>query len=391
MLQTIDTDGKGKIGMSNHNFEMSIINGLCQHNDIELECITIPAVFSYPYNNKRFYTRHESYRHNNTQIYSVGFCNLPVIKELWATLVCAIQILIVIWKKREHTIHVIINTPDNRLFNAVEIANCFTSKRLTKTVIIPDIPSLVTSMDHQNPIKKFILKHSNNNVMVKASECNGLVLLTEQMMDFMAKPVNHIVMEGIVDVKTMNNKTDMPEMNKEIILYSGTIRKIFGVMNLINAFRLISNINAELWICGSGDSKEEIEKAARADSRIKFFGLVTSETALKMQNQATILVNPRTSEGEYTKYSFPSKTMEYLLAGKSVIINRLPGIPEEYYKYVYTPNNEEVASLAGCIQYVLHLDKSERQQKARAGKQFVIEHKNSFIQTKKILDMIKKY
>ena len=53
---SVIADSKNKMGMSNHNFEMSIINGLCAQDDINLRCITIPGVYSYPYNNKRFHT-----------------------------------------------------------------------------------------------------------------------------------------------------------------------------------------------------------------------------------------------------------------------------------------------------------------------------------------------
>ena len=162
-------------------------------------------------------------------------------------------------------------------------------------------------------------------------------------------------------------------------------------MNLVNAFRLVHNENVELWICGSGDSKEAIETAARNDARIKFWGLVDSKIALEMQHKATILVNPRTSEGEYTKYSFPSKTMEYLLAGKSVIINKLPGIPEEYYDYVYTPNNESVEALAQCMSNVLRIDADKREERAKAGRCFVIEKKNSKIQMQRVINMIESY
>lgn len=52
LLSTIGFDSKGLIGMSNHNFEMSIIDGLCHQEDINLKCITCPGVFSYPYNNR---------------------------------------------------------------------------------------------------------------------------------------------------------------------------------------------------------------------------------------------------------------------------------------------------------------------------------------------------
>lgn len=49
LLRTINEDCKVKMGMSNHNFEMSILNGLCQQEGIDLKCITIPGVYSYPH------------------------------------------------------------------------------------------------------------------------------------------------------------------------------------------------------------------------------------------------------------------------------------------------------------------------------------------------------
>lgn len=41
-------------------------------------------------------------------------------------------------------------------------------------------------------------------------------------------------------------------------------------MNLVEAFKMVKDRDVELWICGSGDSKEAINEAARIDSRIKF-------------------------------------------------------------------------------------------------------------------------
>lgn len=392
LLKTIIKDSKGKISMSNHNFEMSLLNGLCQQNNINLKCVIIPGVYSFPYNNKKFYTPSENYKYKDTDVYSVGFCNLPIIKEIWSTILCAWQIFKCIKCFEGNRIDIIINTPTNVFFNAAKLASWFIKKRVTTTVIIPDIPSMVYSMSNHSFFKKMILKRKNMIAMKKTSNANGLVLLTEEMMDFVSKPVKHIVMEGIVDVYTMDifseNNTST---NKQIILYTGTLRRIFGVMNLISAFEQINNDDIELWICGSGDSKEDIKEASHKDKRIKFFGLVDSKTALEMQHQATILVNPRTSEGEYTKYSFPSKTMEYLLAGKSVIINKLPGIPIEYYNYVYCPKDESITSLAECISNVLNMDKKTRETKAIAGRKFIIEQKNSAIQISRIIKMIDTY
>ena len=390
LLKTLREDSKGKAGgMSNHNFEMSIINGLCQHSDITLKCITVPAVYSFPYNNRSLFTKSESYGYKNTYVHSVSFCNLPVIKEISLIIVLIAKLIKTFASCEGRRVDVVINTPNYSLLKAIRFAKIFTRKKITQTVIIPDVPSMVTSMDKQHKIKGLVLKYQNRQSMKMASESDGLVLLTEAMMDFVVKPLPYIVMEGIVDIDTMD--VEARSLDKEIILYTGTLRKIFGVMNLVQAFEKVSDKNAELWICGSGDSEVSIKEASNRNPSIKFFGLVDSQTALQMQRQATILVNPRTSEGEYTKYSFPSKTMEYLLSGKSVIINRLPGIPEEYYQYVFTPKDESVDALAECINRVLTLEVNDRVSKAKSGREFVVSQKNSKIQVSRILEMINNY
>lgn len=391
LLKDLSYNSFGKAGLSNHNFEMSIINGLCKQDGIDLRCLSIPGVYSYPHNNRTIFTKPESYDYKNTRMESVGFCNLMLVKEIWSTIALAFKLIRLISERNDARIDLIINTPDNRLLNATRFARWFTRKRITQTVIIPDIPSMLTGMDKQNPIKGYLLKYINCSSMKMVLSSDGLVLLTEAMMDFVDKSVRHIVMEGIVDVETMDMELKDEMLDRKVILYTGTLRKIFGVMNLVKAFQLLETNDAELWICGSGDSEEAINEAAIMDHRIKYFGLVDSQTALKMQRQATVLVNPRTSEGEYTKYSFPSKTMEYLLSGKCTVMNRLPGIPEEYYDYVFTPEDESIGALVECLSQVLAMDENARRIRTKAGRNFIVTQKNSKVQTKRILDMIDKY
>ena len=83
LINNIDKYSKGKMGYSNHNFENSIVNGLCQQEGINLSCIIVPGVYSFPNNNQKLFTESESYDYLNTHIYSVGFCNLIGIKEIW--------------------------------------------------------------------------------------------------------------------------------------------------------------------------------------------------------------------------------------------------------------------------------------------------------------------
>jgi glycosyltransferase involved in cell wall biosynthesis len=118
------------------------------------------------------------------------------------------------------------------------------------------------------------------------------------------------------------------------ILYTGTLNGKFGIQTLLDAFALIKDEQYRLWICGAGGIEQKIVEAAQKDHRIEFKGFLPKKEISKLQTQCDVLINPRPAEGVFTKYSFPSKTMEYLLSGSKVLMYRLPGIGDEYYHYV---------------------------------------------------------
>ena len=77
---------------------------------------------------------------------------------------------------------------------------------------------------------------------------------------------------------------------EKIILYSGTLDSRYGITNLIDAFKSINNDNYKLWVCGEGNSKDIIEELSKSDSRVVYFGQVTTEKAVELQNLATLLI-----------------------------------------------------------------------------------------------------
>ena len=104
-----------------------------------------------------------------------------------------------------------------------------------------------------------------------------------------------------------------------------------------------------------------------------------------------LLINTRNPEDEYTKYSFPSKTFEYIVSGTPFLTTRIAGIPEEYYKYLYVINDYSVASVKQKIEEVLAKPQSELDDFGQQARQFVLENKNSEIQAKKIIQYLDLY
>lgn len=393
ILNHIIEDTRGKVGFSNHNFEMSLIGGFSKQENVDLKVLSAPMVFSYPHNNRNAFIKACRYEEKGYEVRSIGFCNIAGINMVSERIALQKAIRQEILGFEGPDVNIIVNTPSlvvsSALFKAIGNIH---DKNITTTLIIPDVPECMVEMSGKISLKNRIVKKFNRRNAGLSQRFDKYVYLTEAMNDYYhAVSDDYIVMEGLIDESKIKADYIAPDYssNKEVILYTGTLRRIFGVMELIEAFKRTELPDAELWICGSGECTSEIKLIAEADPSIKFYGFVSAEKALELQSKATILANPRSSEGEYTKYSFPSKTIEYLLAGRSVIMNRLPGVPAEYDEFLYYPEDESIDAWVDKLRSIVNEDKEARLNKSRAAREFILNGKTASIQCSRIIDLIK--
>ena len=115
--------------------------------------------------------------------------------------------------------------------------------------------------------------------------------------------------------------------------------------------------------------------------------MVTHEKATELQANAYALINPRRNEGEYTKYSFPSKTMEYLSTGLPVIAYMLDGMPEEYREVIICPKDNSISSLSDTIKEVLLYDSTRRKRIFNKSAEFIGTRKTPQAQVQKMIQL----
>lgn len=219
---------------------------------------------------------------------------------------------------------------------------------------------------------------------------DSMVFLTEKMNEVInpdSKP--HLIVEGLVDIN-MAKSDNMLENKTEYcaVMYAGALREQYGLKNLVEGFMAYKNDNARLWIYGAGDYSDKIKEAALSDNRIIFYGQVPLDEVVKKELEATVLINPRPTGREFTKYSFPSKNMEYMVSGTPVLTTRLPGMPNEYYDYVFTIDGDDASSITTALNKVFAYSKDELHQKGALSKKFVLEKKNNVIQAQRILNLL---
>ena len=376
---------KGSIQYAADALQKSIITGLSSWSN-SLSIINLPYVGSYPkrYNDFAIKSYDFDYKVGDIAVpgKNIGFCNLTAYK-LFSRYLNAYKALA---KGCDGSNEVILIYAIHTPFLLAAARYKKKNPNVKIVLVVPDLPEYMAQT--QSRLHSF-LGNINQRILRKLyCSIDGWVLLSDHMRERL--PVYdspYTVVEGIF------NQSDLlpSEHNTtygRYVLYTGTLAKRYGILNLLNAFIDLKAQDVKLVICGGGDAAKDIIKASETDSRIIYKGLVKREEALILQQNATLLVNPRTPEGEFTKYSFPSKTMEYLASGIPTLLYKLPGIPSEYYDYCFSLTDLSVSALTEKLDYILSLSHDELDDIGIRAKQFIYANKSPINQTKKIVELI---
>lgn len=317
---------------------------------------------------------------------NLGFCNIKFVRNYFIEK-AVYRYLNNYCKKKSGEIVLCIYSASAEFLGVAEKLK----KRYSNLVIcdiIADLPRMTNLSSKKSKLLQWYIDYKAKKSMRSLVGIDCFALLTKQMADYLHIEKPFCVVEGIADMTKELCRTELN--NKKIILYTGTLHKRFGVLNLLKAFQQIGDPNYRLVICGIGDSIEAIMKAAKADSRITFLGQLSRDEVLELQKQATVLVNPRQNNDDYTKYSFPSKTIEYLASGIPVVAYKLDGIPDEYDRYIQYVEDNSIYSLKNKLIEICELPYEKRYEIGFKGSVFVSTEKNSKVQTEKIVELVNK-
>lgn len=386
---------KMKTGMQDaaNALQWNIIDGLEANDCGRIKILNYLPVDSYP---KGYTDRDiEAFTFQHTDKYqaddlNVGctnlmivkqFCNLPPFKrevKKWA-------------KQRSGTKRVLMAYTASAMF--LELARYVKAcnPEVETCCIIADIPEFATARELHG-IRKIYNDYSANKSARLYRFVDKFVLLTAQMAKKLNIKVPFTVVEGIATDTDAPADETLAEQYKDdkYILYTGTLNYRFGIGNLLEAFSQMPDPDVKLMICGFGEADALIREKQKSDARIVYLGRVDRKQVLALQRGATVLVNPRQNNEEFTRYSFPSKNLEYLSSGVPVIACKLDGIPDEYDDYLLYPSDGSVESLTRLLGRVCRMSVDERSTLGEKGRRFVLEEKNASAQAKKILSLFGK-
>ena len=252
-------------------------------------------------------------------------------------------------------------------------------RRIPCVGIVTDLPDMLSGSSFSKKMANFVIHH-----------CSHYVLLTEAMNGYLnqeGKP--YVILEGQSDIAMEAVSPSLEEkLSPRVCLYAGGVRKKYGLQILAEGFLKADLPDAVLHIYGQGDYVEELKALSQKDSRIQYCGMLLSSQVVEKERTASLLINPRPTAEEYVKYSFPSKTMEYMASGTPVLTTRLPGMPKEYYPHVYFIEEETADGVAAALRKVLDHSQETLMEKGELARAFVLRERNNVVQASKILKML---
>lgn len=369
-------------------FQWSFLNGLIKNKYFEdIKIFNVVPTGTYPLNYRDLNTESKKWSYLEFSCSQIGCTNFPILKQLQRYRMLKKQITKELNNHNEDIQIVFYSLYPLFVLLAKYIKKI--NSKINISVIVPDLPSKFGIMPG-NPIKKALANLEGWYVLNRINNFDSFVLLTKHMLEPLEiKHESYVIIEGLFDPLLTKSELVNEYSSVKPILYSGSLNKEFGIYNLVCAFNLIEDESIELWICGSGDCEEFIERSSSLNNRIKYFGQVNRNDLILMQSKAYILVNPRTNDNEYVKYSFPSKTMEYIYSGRPTIMYKLSCLPEEYFEHVYFFEHNDIESIKKGILEVLKENPKELKEFGEYNREWIILNKSAEKQTLKFINLIK--
>ena len=370
------------VNFASKTLQNALLEGLYAHYP-DLKIISSWGITPFPKVRKIFFNREElSYGGKKGNYIYVGAVNLPILNLLSRFMRIRGELKRQLSKTEDNSVIIYeVHTP-------YLLAVATLRKRIKKTcLIVPDLPEFMSG--NNGRLHRFLKRIDKWIINKCLAKIDSYALLSEPMQERLPmKDKQWTLMEGIF--QPLVNEEKVNKESLRTIMYTGGVYHRRGVDLLLDAFELIDKSNYRLWIRGNGDMVPEIKERAKKDPRIIYFDPMSREELLKMERRATIMINPTPPSLDFTRYFFPSKTMEYLASGTPTIMYRLGCMPKEYDEHVYYVDDEHVETLRNKLVEICEKPQEELDAFGEAARNFILSKKTPFTQCGKIIELLNK-
>lgn len=381
---TVDKESLKKLkaaSIAGNKMQLGFIKGFL-NNNIKTIAISVEPQEMWKMNNNPIFIRSKYLKDGNVEIFTISYINIPIIKQISIIINLKRKIKKIISKDEfKKSTLIVYNTMSIFANPTLKIAK---QKKLLKIAIIADLPI--------KKKKNFVRKLEDKKQINYIKKFDALIPLTQYIAEDFAPNVPFYVIEAGCNPDDYNEKQEIFDFNKKnkVIIFSGTLNELSGIELLLETMELIEDKTIYLNIFGDGPLKKYVIEKTKNLSNVNYLGKVSNDQMLKNQKEACLLVCPRKKDDFTTKYTFPSKILEYICSGVPVLSNKLYGIPKEYEKYINFTKNETPQEWKNNIKNILDSKKYNFfLNKALEAKRICLKNKSWDNQVKNLVEYLK--
>ena len=378
-----DLVGKGRIKsqFQNQKFHHLLLKGLSELNDFSIHVIS----FYVMNRTKKIHFHHDEECEDKVHYIYPSYFDLPIIHHITKSLSTYKYI-----SKLYHRDSVIVCNIMNfdecvaalafRMFHKVRIC-----------AITADVPGITSGAGNKDGSwwKRLAKKCASPFYKYISQKYDAYMYLAEEMKNVINKDKPHIVVEGLADLAMAEIPNELEcKYPTKTLMYAGGLHREYGIQMLVEAFRKLPDNNLELHIFGKGNYENELIEIAKTNNRIKYFGTRENKEIVLLQTKAHVLINPRPTDSEFVKYSFPSKIIECMASGTPLLTTRIPSMPADYYPHIYCFDDESIEGYYKAMAQIIRLPKEELSNKGKKAKEFILNNKNYRIQSQKLSKLL---
>lgn len=357
--------------VAGNKMQLGFIKGFIK-NGIDTVGISVEPQAMWKFNKKPIFVKSKELNDGQANLCTVSYINVPVIKQI--SICCSIKKRLKKEKINKDTILVVYNTMSIFALPVLKAAKKYNCKCVA---IIADLPI---------KFKKNVFRRMEDERQIGyISKFDAIIPLTEHIAFDFAPDKPYCVVEAGCDTKDCRNEIGKKQNDdKKHIVFSGTLNQLSGIDLIINAMDYVYP-NIVLDVYGKGDLVGFVKD--KESQNIIYHGVVANDEMMEIQAKADLLVCPRRFDDFTTKYTFPSKVLEYINAGVPVLANALKGIPQEYEKYVTLSEHDDPLTWSKYINEILIDNPEKYKQKAIVARKECTEKKSWGNQTKKVISL----
>lgn len=301
---------------------------------------------------------------------TISYVNVIGIKQVWIAVAVFLGTLVRCLHGRARPAHVIVYNSISYIAAPAIIAARIA--RRSTIGIIADVP-----LSSQRRGSSVLLRGEARRQVRLIKEFDSLVVLSECVAKDFGRPGQPwIVIEGGVNVD-LKERTLPSSLAAHVrtVVFAGSLNEVSGIQLAIDAMRQLNDPALRLLIYGEGPLRQAVEAAA-SSPQIQYLGQRPHEEVLVAEREADLLISPRLPDNYVTRYTFPSKILEYLTTGTPILANRLEGVSEDYNPYVNYASDCNAAEWGQAIVRIAVDESGSFRKRAEAGRTFVQKSKS---------------